>query len=73
MILFICQFYIDKYNLMYIYPLEFESQTFSRKILVKNSLYAVLLFQVGMISLGMVAGHLLSSKIIITFYSLVVL
>jgi hypothetical protein len=38
------QFYIDKYNLMYIYPLDFESQVLSRKTLVKNSFYAVILF-----------------------------
>lgn len=25
LILFVVQFYIDKYNLMYIYPLDFES------------------------------------------------
>ena len=24
-VFFICQYYVDKYNLMYVYPLEFES------------------------------------------------
>ena len=43
---------IDKYNLMYYYPLEFESSSVSRKLLIKNSFYAVLLFQVVMISIG---------------------
>ena len=44
LVMFIIQFYIDKYNLMYIYPLDFESQVLSRKTLVKNSFYAVILF-----------------------------
>ena len=48
----ICQFYIDKYNLMYIYPLEFESQRISRKTLVTNSFYAVILFQLCVIGVG---------------------
>jgi hypothetical protein len=42
--LFSTQFYIDKYNLMYIYPLDFESQVISRKTLVKNSYHGVILF-----------------------------
>lgn len=38
------QFYIDKYNLMYIYPLEFESHTLSRRNMALSSFYAVILF-----------------------------
>ena len=38
------QLYIDKYNLMYIYPLEFESQVVSRRSLVKNSFFSIILF-----------------------------
>lgn len=44
LVLMTIQLYVDKYNLMYIYPLEFESQTISRKALVKNSFFAIILF-----------------------------
>lgn len=42
--LLVAQFYIDKYNLMYIYPLEFESHTLSRRNMALSSFYAVILF-----------------------------
>ena len=42
--LFIMQYYTDKYNLMYYYPPNFESLSCSRKLLIKNSFYGVLLF-----------------------------
>lgn len=61
--LIIIQLYIDKYNLLYIYPLEFESQTISRKALVKNSFYAIILFQLGMIILGFTRLDDVSNKI----------
>ena len=56
------QFYIDKYNLMYIYPLEFESQLISRKSLVKNSFFAIILFQVIMVFIGTQKEGLLHPK-----------
>jgi len=56
LILFTYLYHAEKYNLMYRYPLEFESQKISRKTLVKNSFYAVILFQVGMIALGSLGG-----------------
>ena len=42
--LFTFLYYMEKYNLMYRYPLEFESQKTSRMILVKNSFYTIILF-----------------------------
>jgi len=53
----VVQYFIDKYNLMYIYPLEFESQAVSRKALIKNSFYAVIIFQVSMVLLGLTKNH----------------
>ena len=44
LVLFSVLYYIDKYNLMYYYPLEFESSSISRKILIKNSFFAILQF-----------------------------
>jgi len=44
MVLIMGQYFIDKYNMLYIYPLEFESQTISRKALIKNSYFAIILF-----------------------------
>lgn len=39
---------IDKYNLFYVYPIEFESQLMNRKTLVVCSFIAILLFQLTM-------------------------
>jgi hypothetical protein len=63
LVLLFIQFYIDKYNLLYIYPLEFESQTISRKALIKNSYYAIILFQTGMVLLGFTRKDPVSNKI----------
>lgn len=73
MVFFIYQFFIDKYNLMYLYPLDFESKTISRKILVKNSFFAIVLFQVFMISLGVVGNNLVSPKPAFYLYAFVCL
>jgi len=47
---------------MFIYPLEFESQTISRKMLVKSSFYSVILFQTAMILTGLLRNSLLAPK-----------
>ena len=52
-IIFTIIYYVDKYNLMYYYPLEFEPQSVSRKLIIKNSFFAVLVFQAGTIILGL--------------------
>lgn len=36
---------IDKYNLFFVYPIDFESQMMNRKVLVKSTLCAILMFQ----------------------------
>ena len=36
---------IDKYNLFFVYPIDFESQMMNRKILIKCTLCAIMLFQ----------------------------
>ena len=61
-IILVFELYIDKYNLMFIYPLEFESQTISRKMLVKSSFYSVILFQTAMILTGLLRNSLLAPK-----------
>ena len=73
LIFFCFQLYIDKYNLMYIYPLEFESQLLSRQALVKNSFYAVILFQAVMIGLGALGNGLLSKRATVYLVGLVVI
>ena len=72
-LILVTQFYIDKYNLMYIYPLEFESQTISRKTLVKNSFFAIILFQLVMVSFTLIAGNVLSYRAIIYLISFVLI
>jgi len=64
---------MDKYNLMYIYPLDFESQVLSRKTLVKNSFYAIIIFQLGMISIGSLQDDLLEKRAILYLYSFVLI
>jgi len=44
-ILFYFAYAIDKYNLFFVYPIDFESQLMNRKILIKTVLAAILLFQ----------------------------
>lgn len=43
-ILFYLAYLIDKYNLIFVYPIDFESQLMNRKILIKGTLAAILLF-----------------------------
>ena len=64
------QFYIDKYNLMYIYPLEFESHTLSRRNMALSSFYAVILFQLGTIAFG---SAILSGKAIVYLVAFVLI
>ena len=42
---------LDKYNLVFVYPLDFDSQIANRKALILHSLAAVLLFQILMLGL----------------------
>ena len=47
-VLFWLAYGIDKFNLFYVYPIEFESQLMNRKTLVVCSFIAILLFQLTM-------------------------
>lgn len=58
---------------MYIYPLEFESQLLSRQALVKNSFYAVILFQSAMVGLGALGDGLLSRRASVYLVGLVLI
>ena len=43
-IFFYLAYAIDKYNLFFVYPIDFESQMMNRKILIKCTLSAILMF-----------------------------
>lgn len=43
-ILFFITYAMDKYNLFFVYPIDFDSQIMNRVILVKVTLSAILLF-----------------------------
>lgn len=58
---------------MYIYPLEFESQYLNRQALVKNSFFSVILFQSGIIGLGMLDGKVLTLTSKIYLFAFVVM
>ena len=44
-VVFIFGFYLDKYNLIFVYPIEFDSQVNNRECLVRFSLLGILTFQ----------------------------
>lgn len=44
-ILFFIAYAFDKFNLIFVYPIDFESQIMNRKILIKCTFAAILLFQ----------------------------
>ena len=44
-IFFYLAYAIDKYNLFFVYPIDFESQMMNRKILIKSTLSAILMYQ----------------------------
>ena len=50
-VMFWIGYYLEKYNLLYVYPLDFESEVVFRKTLVMSTFWAVILFQVFMIVL----------------------
>lgn len=43
-LIFCIFYYVDKYNLMYIYPVEFESKPIYRKALIINTILAIVMF-----------------------------
>lgn len=43
-IIFYLAYAFDKYNLFFVYPIDFESQMMNRKILIKCTLSAILMF-----------------------------
>jgi len=44
-VFFFLAYAIDKYNLFFVYPIDFESQMMNRKILIKSTLSAIFMFQ----------------------------
>lgn len=57
---------------MYIYPLEFESQYLNRQSLVKNSFYSVILFQSGIVGLGMFDDAVLTLSTKMYLFALII-
>ncbi len=58
---------------MFLYPLDFESKTVSRKILIKNSFFAIILFQVFMVSIGLIGNNLISAKFCVYLYAIILI
>ena len=44
LLLFMIRYFMDKHDLLYLYPINFESQEYTRELLVKNGFGAILLF-----------------------------
>ena len=49
LLLFWIAYYIDKYNMFFVYPLDFESCSVNRRALVVNTLGAIIFFQMVMV------------------------
>jgi hypothetical protein len=47
--IFLFLHFLDKYNISFVYPIEFDSQMTNRETLVKYSLVGVIFFQVVML------------------------
>jgi Calcium-dependent channel, 7TM region, putative phosphate len=43
-VLFLLAYYLDKYNLIFVYPIEFDSQVTNREALVKFSVLGIIYF-----------------------------
>mmetsp|Transcript_44378 Transcript_44378/g.32431 ORF Transcript_44378/g.32431 Transcript_44378/m.32431 type:complete len:337 (+) Transcript_44378:1439-2449(+) len=59
-LIFTLAYYFDKYNLIYIYPVDFDSRTIYRKVMLTHSLFGIFLFQVFVYS---VCGSVLNKKL----------
>jgi hypothetical protein len=49
LLIFVVAYYLDKYNLIFVYPIEFDSQINNRETLVRYSLLGVIIFQLLML------------------------
>jgi hypothetical protein len=43
-LIFVLMYFLDKYNLSFVYPIEFDSQITNRETLVKYSLFGIIVF-----------------------------
>lgn len=43
-LIFVLLYFLDKYNLSFVYPIEFDSQITNRETLVKYSLFGIIVF-----------------------------
>lgn len=48
-LIFLLIHFLDKYNISFVYPVEFDSQMTNRETLVKYSLVGIISFQVVML------------------------
>lgn len=48
-IIFLLLHFLDKFNISFVYPMDFESQMTNRKTLVKGSLVGIIFFQIVML------------------------
>lgn len=61
---------MDKYNLIYIYPIDFESKGLYRRSLIIYSILGILLFQLEMF---LVSGSVLSKRVNIYLFAFLVI
>eukprot|EP00347_Sterkiella_histriomuscorum_P016017 403354814 len=69
-LIFFLLYYVDKYNLIYIYPIDFESKGLYRRSLIIYSIMGILLFQLEMF---IISGSVLSKRINIYLFAFLVI
>jgi hypothetical protein len=68
--IFITAYYIDKYNLIYIYPINFESRVAHRRHPLVYAIAGIVLFQLGMF---LVATTVLTRRVSIYLFAFLVI
>ena len=64
------QYYIDKYNMIYVYPIDFESKLTTRKALIVYSIVGIILFQLVMF---FIASSVLSQRITLYLFAFLII
>mmetsp|Transcript_35630 Transcript_35630/g.34659 ORF Transcript_35630/g.34659 Transcript_35630/m.34659 type:complete len:160 (+) Transcript_35630:1492-1971(+) len=65
-LIFTLAYLFDKYNLIYIYPIDFESKTNYRKVLITHSIIGILLFQ---LLVFLVCGSVINQKMAVYLFA----
>lgn len=69
-IFFTIKYFIEKYNLIYVYPAEFDTKVVNRKTLIVSIIVALLMFQTLMF---IIVGFLLSERVSVYLFAIIII